>query len=237
MEPSFWNHLEELRWCLIRSFLAVILGFILSMFISNDLLSVLTVNAEHLVFLRPTEALLTQLKIALLNGVVVAFPIILWQTGRFLWPALFPKERRVLLFYLPFAFFLFILGLLFGYFVVAKLGYGFLLSFGTDSLQPMIHLEAYMSFVLSSMLACGVVFLLPIVVLILTGIGILRAESLWRKQKLIIIGLLTGTAILTPTVDILSLLFVFLPLLLLFEFSLLISWLTQRKKSQTPNQT
>lgn len=230
MEASFWKHLEELRRCLIRSVLAILIGFLLSLSVSKGILNVLTSNAEHLVFLRPTEALMAQLKVALLNGIVIAFPVILWQTGRFLWPALYPKERKTLLIYLPFAFILFVSGLFFGYFIVARLGYRFLLSFGTDILRPMISLESYMTFILSSMLACGLVFLLPIAMLLLTQIGLLRIQFLCKKQRAIIIGLLAITAILTPTVDVFSMLLVFMPLLLLFEVSLLLAWLSDRHK-------
>ncbi len=231
-EQSFLEHLGDLRKCLIGVVLALLFGFAGSLFISRELLRFITANAGKLVFLRPAEALMAQLKVALINGIVVSLPITLWRIGCFLWPAFYPRERKTLLFFLPFCFLLFCTGLGFGYFVVVRVGYEFLLSFASDTLQPMISLEKYISFVLSSILICGTIFMLPIVILILNRIGILKASFLRRQQKLIIIGLMALVAILTPTVDAVSMILVFLPLLFLFELSVLLASISERRKAK-----
>jgi Twin arginine targeting (Tat) protein translocase TatC len=229
MEQNFWQHLSELRIRLIKIACASLLGFLLSLFLSSDLLQLITAPAGHLVFLRPAEALVGQLKIALINGVLVSLPVSLWQIGVFFRPALYPHERKYLAFFLPFTFLFFCVGLGFGYFVVVRLGYQFLLSFATENIQPMISLATYLSFVLSSMLLCGLLFLLPIAVLLLTRIGLLTTRFLWSQQKPIIIGLAMIVAIITPTVDVFSMILVFVPLLALFELSIFLAWLTERK--------
>jgi sec-independent protein translocase protein TatC len=232
MEQNFLQHLAEFRKCIIKIVLALLFGFILSLFLSKNLLAMITLPAGHLVFLRPAEALMAQLKTALLNGILVSLPVILWQVGSFLWPALYSHERKYLLIYLPFIFLMFCSGLIFGFFVIVRLGYEFLLSFATDNIQPMISLDTYLSFVLSSMLMCGAIFLLPILVLLLSRIGILKAAFLWKQQRIIIIGLAVLVALITPTIDAFSMILIFCPLLILLELSILLAWLGERKQKK-----
>lgn len=229
-EQNFWQHLSELRKCLIRIAAALLLGFAASLFFSKQVLELLTAPAGRLVFLSPTEALLAQLKVAFLNGVLVSLPVNLWAIGGFFWPALYRQERKALLIYLPFAFILFIGGTAFGYFVIVRLGYKFLLSFATETIQPMISLDTYISFVLSSMLMCGTIFLLPVVVLLFARLGVLKTAFLWKQQRVIIIGLAVLVAIITPSVDAFSMFLVFIPLLTLFEFSIFLAWLGERRR-------
>lgn len=235
-ELGFLEHLAELRQCLIGVALALALGFAFSVFLSRDLLNLLVARAGKLVFLRPAEPLMVQLKIALVNGIIVSMPVILWQMARFLWPALYPRERRILLLYLPFGFLLFCAGLAFGYLVVVEVGYKFLVSLAPVNIQQSITMDNYLSFVLSSTLACALVFMLPVVVLILTRIGLLKTSFLWRQQKTIVIGLMIVVAVITPTVDAVSMLLVFLPLFLLFELSILLAAITERRAARRERQ-
>lgn len=230
MEQTFWQHLADLRRCLIRVALALLLGFCLSLFLSKELLHLITAPAGKLVFLRPAEALMAQLKVAFVNGIFVSMPVILWQIAGFLWPALYPHERRALLLYLPFAFLLFGVGMAFGYLVVVRLGYDFLVSLAPVNVLPAISLDNYLSFIFSSVLSCAFIFMMPILILLLARIGILKASFLWKQQRSIVIGLLVLVAIITPTVDMISMLLVFLPLLFLFELSVLLAWLAERRR-------
>jgi sec-independent protein translocase protein TatC len=175
---------------------------------------------------------MAQLKMALLNAVFISLPVTLWHIGSFLWPALYRKERKYLLIYLPFIFLMFTAGMAFGYFVIVRLGYNFLLSFATATIQPMISLDTYLSFVLSSMLLCGLVFLLPVIVLLLSGLGILKSAFLWRQQPYIIIGLAVLVAMITPTVDAFSMILVFVPLLMLLELSVALAWFGERRRGK-----
>ena len=226
------EHLADLRRCLVRVALALLLGFILSLTVSRQVMEIMIARAGKLVFLRPAEPLMAQLKIALVNGIAISLPITLWQIGRFLWPALYSRERRALLLYLPFGFLLFCAGLAFGYFVVVRIGYGFLVSLAPRNTQQSITIDNYLSFVLSSVLACALVFMLPVVVLLLTRIGLLKTSFLWRQQKTIILGLMVVVAIITPTVDAVSMLLVFLPLLFLFELSIVLAAITERRAAK-----
>lgn len=226
---TFLGHISDLRRCLIRVALALILGFAASAFVSGRLLEVIRAGRE-LVILRPAEALMGQIKIALINGIVISLPVVLWQIGVFVWPALYENERRALLLYLPFAWILFLTGVAFGFLVVVRLGYRFLLSLVPKGMHAYISMDNYLSFVLSSALACGLVFLLPVVVLLLARLGVLKAAFLWRQQRLVIVGLAIVVAIITPTVDAVSMILVFLPLFGLFELSILLAWVAERRR-------
>lgn len=237
MEMNFWQHLAELRKRLIKVTAAIGLGFVGSLFLSKTLLVVLTYQAGKLVFLRPAEAFMAQMKLALLNGLIVALPIILWQLGGFLWPALYPQERKFLWWMLSCGFIFFCTGLAFGYWIVVRLGYRFLLSFATANIQPMISLETYLSFIMSVMLICGLIFVMPLVILLLTRLGLIRASLLWRHQKLLIIGLTVVVAVITPTVDWFSMVLVLVPVLILLELSILLSWWVERRAKKRQNQS
>lgn len=230
-EQNFWQHLAEMRKSLIRIATALLLGFLGSLFLSKQILNLMTAPAGSLVFLRPAEAMMAQIKVAFLNGIFVSLPVNLWVIGGFFWPALYRHERKCLLLYLPFAFILFALGLAFGYFGIVRLGYKFLLSFATENIQPMISLDTYISFVLSSIMMCGLIFLLPVLVLLLARLGVLKTAFLWKQQRLIIIALAILVAIITPSVDLFSMVLIFIPLLLLFEFSIFLAWLGERRRT------
>ncbi|TCL57726.1 sec-independent protein translocase protein TatC [Hydrogenispora ethanolica] len=237
MEMNFWQHLAELRKRLMKVLAAVGLGFVGSLFFSKTLLLVLTYQAGNLVFLRPAEALIAQMKLALWNGLVVAAPVILWQLGAFLWPALYPRERQFLGWIMSSGFILFCAGLAFGYWVVVRLGYRFLLSFATANIRPMISLETYLAFIMSVMVLCGLIFIMPLVILLLTRLGLIKASLLWRHQKLLIIGLAVAVAVITPTVDWFSMILVLVPVLLLLEISILLSWWIERRAKKRQNQS
>jgi len=232
VEKGFLAHLSDLRRCLLRVFIAVLLGFAGSVVLSKELMQLLTAHAGKLVVLRPAEALMNQLKVALINGIIVSFPIVLWQIGVFLWPALYRNERRAILFYLPFALLLFAAGVAFGFLVVVRTGYTFLLSLVPKTMTAAITLDNYLSFALSSTLACGIIFLLPVAVLLLVRLGILKAAFLWRQQKVVIIGLMVLVAVITPTVDAVSMLLVFMPLLFLFELSILLAAAAEHRRKK-----
>lgn len=230
-DKSFLEHLSDLRRCLIRIALALLLGFAASIWLSGRLLAY--IRADHaLTILRPTEALMGQLKIAFLNGLVISFPVILWLIGSYVGPALYPQERRALLLHLPFALLLFLGGVAFGFLVVVRIGYDFLLSLVPRGMEAHISLDNYLSFVLSTTLACGLVFLIPSAVLLLARLGVLKASFLWRQQRIVIIGLAVLVAVITPTVDAVSMVLVFLPLFGLFELSILLAWAAERRRAR-----
>ena len=244
-EMTFLDHLEELRWHLIRSVVAVsifaIAAFVFKTivfdviflgpsdksFITNTLLCQLGICINEL----PMELLnyemagqfLTHIKISIISGVVIAFPYIVWEIWKFVAPALYQNERSVARRIIFIIWFLFFLGVAFGYFVICPLSVNFLVNYQvTELAENKIRIMSYVSTIASISLAAGILFQLPVFVFFLTKIGLLTPQVLkkYRRHSLVVILLLS--AIITPP-DIFSQVLVSVPLLILYEIGIAIS--------------
>ncbi len=223
---SLTEHLAELRKCLMVSVIAIIVGFIISFYFSEDLLKVLTdlISSEQkhsFVFLSPAEALWTNFKIALLAGIFIALPVILYQLWRFISPGFHKNERKYALPFLMIGMVSFVTGILFCYFVVLRYSLDFLFSYKTSNLTPMISIGSYLDFVMKFMLAFGLIFELPIVIIFLTKIGILTTEFLTKNRKYAILINFIVAAVLTPTPDLFNQLLMACPLIALYELGII----------------
>jgi len=217
------EHLNELRWRLIVCLFAIGLSAIPGYLFSDKLLSILVRPVGKLVFLAPTEALMAKLKLGLFGGFFLALPVVLYQVWGFISCGLTAKEKRYILIYFPFSILLFLVGVGFCYFFVLPLGVKILLSYGGESLEPMISIMTYLSFVMTLLISFGITFELPLGVLFLTRIGLIKPRFLSRNRRYAILIIFIVAAILTPTVDIVNQLFLAIPLLLLYELSIIIS--------------
>lgn len=223
---SLTDHLAELRTCLMVSVIAIVAGFVISFYFSEELLKVLTdlISGEQkhsFVFLSPAEALWANFKIALLVGVIIALPVILYQLWRFVSPGFHGNERKYALPFLIIGFVSFVIGILFCYFVVLRYALEFLFTYKTSNLTPMISIGSYLDFVMKFMLAFGLIFELPIVIVFLTKIGILTIEFLTRNRKYAILVNFIVAAILTPTPDVFNQLLMAVPLIALYELGII----------------
>lgn len=220
---SFVEHLEELRrriiWCVIWVIAATCLAYIFV----EEILHFLTKPVDRLVFISPHEAFYSYLMVALISGIFLSSPVILYQIWRFVWTGLREKERGYLLGYGILSFILFCIGVGFAYFVALPLGMRFLLGFATNELQPMISISNYISFVGMFLLAFGIVFELPLVVLFLTKVGLVTPESLSKQRRCAVVLVFIIAAILTPP-DVFTQILLAVPMLLLFEVSI---WLAK----------
>ncbi len=220
---SLIGHMEELRKRLIICVLTIVGCAILSYFYSDRILSILKRPFPHsLVFIAPQEPFVITLKIAIFGGIIFALPMIIYQLWQFVSSGLKKKEKKYLLYYIPFSLLLFLSGASFAYFLVIPVGLRFLLGFGGSSLEPMISISRYLSFITLMILAFGVVFELPLVFLFLAGIGVVTPEFLAKKRKLFIIAIFVLAAILTPP-DVFTQILLALPLVLLYELSILLT--------------
>lgn len=223
---SLTEHLAELRTCLIVSVIAIIAGFAISFYFSEDLLKVLTdlISSDHklsFVFLSPAEALWTNFKIALFSGIFIAMPVFLYQLWRFISPGFMENERKYALPFLITGIVSFMIGLLFCYFVVLRYALTFLFTYKTSNLTPMISIGSYFDFVMKFMLAFGLIFELPIAIIFLTKIGILTTKFLTKNRKYAILINFIVAAILTPTPDVFNQLFMAVPLIALYELGII----------------
>ncbi len=222
LEMSIVEHLEELRNRLIKSIIAVVIAAFGAYFFSEELMEILTRPVGELVFLRPTEAFFTYIKISVFAGIIVALPFLLYQFWSFVLPALHDNEKKYINLLLPISLFMFALGIAFGFAVVLPLGMRFLLNFGSPELSAMISISHYVSFLLTLLLPFGLIFQLPLVLNLMVKLGIVKIDTLTMFRKYIIVLIFIISAILTPP-DIITQMFMAGPLILLYEGSILIA--------------
>ncbi|MBE3586955.1 MAG: twin-arginine translocase subunit TatC, partial [Thermoanaerobacteraceae bacterium] len=180
------GHLGELRRAVLLSLAVVLACSGIAFFVFGDqLLSLLTRPLQNLavpvIATRVAEALITRIKISLLAGFILAFPVVSWQVLGFVLPALTRGERRLLLVLFPLSVLLFVTGVAFAYVVVFPLAVRFLLVVATEGLQPMIAVREYLSFVLAFFIPFGLVFQMPLVSFVLTRLGLVTPA--WLVQK------------------------------------------------------
>jgi len=262
-EMSFFDHLEVLRWHLIRSAVVIVSLTILSFAFYDYLFDVIIMGPKRPDFWTyqmmckigehfdlgpafcitniPGKIINTQLagqftlqiNSSLLMGIVLGFPYLLWEVWRFVKPALHEKERQSASGFVFYASMLFILGLSFGYFIIAPLSVNFLSNYTVSTIiENTITVDSYLSSVATLTLGTGVVFELPIVIYILSKLGIMTPAFMREKRRYAIVLILLISAIVTPTPDILTMLTVSFPLFLLYEISIGISGRVAKKKLQ-----
>lgn len=224
------DHLAELRRRIIVVIIALFAGFLVGFYYSKPIVEFFLRLPGQLVYLYPGEAFFVHLTVAAIVGVVLSFPVVLYQILRFILPGLQDKEIRVLYLGLPFAMVMFVVGVVFAYQVILPLAYAFFMGFGTETLEPLISVGNYVSFVLGLVLPFGLVFQLPLVVLLLTGVGILNPRFLIKNRKYVILVIFVVAAILTPP-DIISQFLMAVPMLLLYEVSIFLSRLMFRRRN------
>ena len=231
---SFLDLLEELRWRILTSLMTIGIFSIVAWFFTKPLLDFLTqplvrLAGSELYFNAPYEAFLVHLKVALLTGLLAGSPVFFAQLWLFVAPGLHRRERQIIFPLTLISVFLFLLGAAFAFWIVVPASLQFLLNFQTESMKPLLGIGPYFSLLIGMILAGGILFDLPVVVLGLVRAGVLGAEGLRRTQKEVIVGIFILAAILTPSPDPLGQLLLALPLVLLYEVSLRIAKWVEKK--------
>jgi sec-independent protein translocase protein TatC len=230
-EATLVEHLEELRSRLIVCILALGVAFPIAFYFHETLIEWLMrplPDDKTLITIGVTEPFTTSVKVSLLAALVLTFPILVWQTWSFLAPAMLEGRQRIVMRFVAFASVLFLGGIAFCYFVILPAALGFLTSYDENLYDIQIRASYYLSFVALMTFFTGLVFQLPIFVLALVRIGVLTSAQLRRNRKIGYVGLLGG-AILLPTVDPVSLALEVLPLWILFELSIWLSVVLERR--------
>ena len=225
---TFLEHLEEMRWRIIKA-LAAVLGISVLAFIESDLImGLLTRPAEQLEIpvqlqaIRVSDLFMVQIIASFLTGLVLASPVILYQLWRFIRPALEKPTRTAGFWVVVAGTSLFVTGVLFGYLVILPFSLRFFSSLGDGSVASNYSIQAYFGYVAWILLSAGLIFQLPVISFILTRIGLLTPAFLRHYRKFALIGILVLSAILTPP-DPLSQILMAIPLLGLYEVAVLIS--------------
>ena len=237
-EMSFLEHLEEFRWRIIRSAVGVIIGgIIVGIFINWIMDNVLLLPAMKtnpplkLQNIKPFGQFSLYMEVIIVGGIILSIPNIIYQFWKFIEPALKPSESKYIKSIVIFSSFCFLAGITFAYFVLLPTALEFFANFGSAIISNNIAIDEYFSFIISTMLAAGVVFELPMVSFFLSKIGILKPQFMRKYRKHAIIIILLVAALLTPSPDVTSQLLLAVPLFVLYEISIIICKLSQKKQS------
>jgi sec-independent protein translocase protein TatC len=239
-EMPFLDHLEELRWRIIYSLGALVIGIAVGFLVTFklDLIGVLQrpvhpyLRGQTLVFTHPGDTFSAILQMSFVVGIVIALPVIGYNVWAFLSPALYRHERRVVIPVLLSATLLFIGGVALAYFLVLPLTLKFLFGLEAESLTPMITVSEYFGFVTSMCLAFGAVFEVPIVIVGVSALGIVSPQALGKFRRYAVLISYAGAAIITPGDLLTTTLALAVPLYLLYELSVAVSYVIFRRKAR-----
>ncbi len=260
-EMSFLDHLEELRWHIIRSLIAIAgVGIVLYLFHKSLFdyvifgpthdnfisygafceLSQFIGLGETMCFQPPkfekiavgfAETFITSIKVCFIGGFIVAFPYVFYEIWNFIRPGLYPEERKATRGVVAICSFLFLLGVCFGYFVIAPFAVNFLGGYTLPGVQNSPTIQSFIKYMVMFTLPAGLIFELPIVVYFLSKIGLVTAEGMRNYRKHSFIGILMLAAILTPP-DVVTQFLIGIPLYILYEASILIAKRVEREEEE-----
>ncbi len=236
-EMSFLDHLEELRWRILYALIGVVIGTILAwvfidFLVDAVLLRPARTSSIHLQNLRPFGQLFLYFQVALIFGGIISLPNIFYQLWKFISPALRASERRYISLIVAFSTFCFLSGLVFAYFIMLPMTLAFAGQFGSEAIENNFAINEYFSIIISVMLGAGVIFELPMLSFLLSKLGILTPEYMRKFRKHSIVAILILAAILTPGTDPVAQVLLAIPLVLLYEISILVSKFSQKKVEQ-----
>lgn len=237
-KSPFTSHLDELRKRIIICIVAVAVGFFGSYFFAEQIFDILIkpLQAElppdsMFIFTGLPEAFFVYLKLSLFGGILLASPVLLWEVWCFVAPGLYDQEKKYVYPFVIFSTLLFATGVSFGYFVVFPIAFKFFMGYSSEIIKPLPSIKEYLNFSCKLLFAFGVVFELPLFTLFLAKIGLVNEKMLRSKRKFAILGIFAVAAILTPP-DVVSQILMAIPLLVLYEISILVAKYFGKKEEE-----
>ena len=246
---SFWDHVGELRNRLIKSFVAIAAGMVVGILLYDWMLEEIFLppycnvleareidRACTLVITEPLDGFRTKLRVGLYAGIVFAMPVLLWQLWRFITPALKRDEKKWAIPFVLSALLLFSLGAGLAYYTFER-ALEFLISFGGDVVDPLFSPGSYLGLITYMMLAFGVGFQFPIVLVFLQLAGIVEPKTLGKGRRYAIVGIVTLAAVITPSGDPISLAALSVPMYIFYEVAIVVGhFLTRRRRGWVPRR-
>jgi sec-independent protein translocase protein TatC len=237
---SFLDHLDELRRRLVICAVALLGGALIAFafidrifgFIMRPLYHMLPAGSK-LIYTEPTEAFMLYVKIALLAGLVIGAPVIMWQLWLFIAPGLYAHEKRFAVPFIVMASLLFVAGAAFNHYAVFPWAWMFLASFSNDYMMIMPRIEPLFGLYSMMMLAMGIIFEMPAVVLVLARMGVVTAGFLWRNIKYAILIIFIVAAVITPTGDMVTQTLMAAPMVVLYVLSILLALIFGKRRPKT----
>ncbi len=236
-EMTFLEHLEELRWTIVKSLIGIVIGAILSWVYIDVLVNdVLLYPAKRvgvsLQNLKPFGQLFLYFQVALFAGLIISLPWVIYQIWKFIEPALHKHEKKYVSRVVLFTTFSFLLGAMFAYFILLPYSLNFAFTFGSSAIENKFAIDEYISIVLSMIILSGLIFELPMLSFFLTKLGLITPIFLRKYWRHAIVVIFILSAIITPTVDPVSQSLLAIPLFLLYELSIWVSKIALRNKSE-----
>ncbi|MFD0766209.1 twin-arginine translocase subunit TatC [Mucilaginibacter lutimaris] len=260
-EMSFFDHLEALRWHLVRAAIAIVIFTCAAFYFYDFIFDTIIMGPSKPSFwtyrmlcklgdyLHRDGFCINKINVSLLNtemagqftlminsalliGITLGFPYLLWELWRFIRPALHEKERKAASGFVIYASFLFLLGVLFGYYVITPESINFLSGFTVSSqIENKFSVDSYLSSVATLTLATGIVFELPIIVYVLSSLGILNAKFMRETRRYAVVIILIIAAVVTPTPDMMTMTVVSIPLFILYEVGILVAAVVDKRRA------
>lgn len=226
-EMPFLDHLEELRWRIIWSLAALVVACVAGFFLVTELHVIGLLErpirdllpGERLMYTSPTTPIMVTFKLAFVVGLILALPVLAYQAWAFFSPALYEHERRFVVPAIGVGFVLFLAGVAMAYFLVLPFGLRFLLGFHAETLAPIITIDEYLRFATGIILAFGVIFEMPVILVLLAMLGVITPETLRKYRRHAYVAIALVAAILTPA-DLWTMAMMMGPMVLLYEFSI-----------------
>ena len=234
-DMAFIDHLEELRWRILKSLGSILVMAVLTFNFADYLVYILTAPADNrgigLQTLTPQGMFILKWNLAIIGGFILSIPVITIQIWKFVSPGLYNRERKILLPLILTVFLCFILGAIFAYMVILPFSLNFFASMVTDNVQNNFSINYYFSFVLALIIGSGVIFEMPVASFLFSSIGIITPSFLRRFRRESIMVTVILSAIITPP-DPISLIIMSIPMVILYEISILVSWISNRLFNQ-----
>jgi sec-independent protein translocase protein TatC len=227
------GHLDELRKRIIASAVFFIIAATICFTFAERIIRHMVDVGRNIefIFISPSELLMANVRIAMIGGLIVSAPFLITQIWLFVSPGLTSKERSLIASAIGMGGIFFVLGVAFSYFMVIPTMLVFFMGFQLDVIQPMISFSSYLAFILSTVVAFGIIFELPIIMILLTRFGIVKVEFFKKNRKYIILAIFAVAAVITPP-DVISQLLMALPMIALTEVGIILSSLLTRKIKQ-----
>lgn len=236
-EMTFFDHLEELRWRIVKALIGCVVAIALCTFFSDWLINEAIIRPSlstnpplKLINTIPYGQITFYMIVILMSSIIISSPWILYQMWKFIQPGLLLKERKYIFGIVFFTTFCFLLGVAFAYFIMLPYMLQFFATFGTSGIQNMISIHEYASFVLQLILISGLIFELPMVSYFLARLGILTPKFMRKYRRHAVVAILIIAAIVTPTTDPFTMGVFALPMMLLYEISIWIASAAKRKR-------
>ncbi len=223
MEESFVEHLEELRTRIIRVIIYLFIFTLISFVFSLKIIYFVKKPVGEIYFFSPQEAFIVRLKVSLLSGIFLTIPFLIYELWSFIKPGLYEKEIKTFKPFIIFSPLLFYAGFFFSIFVIYPVGVRVLLSFAGNVMLPIMHISDIVNFLFYVTIFTGVLFELPIIILILVKLNVLDYKFLKSKRREVIVLIFILAALVTPSTDFITMSILALPLVILYEISLFLA--------------